>query len=60
VETSCVSLLKGKHLRLDEELQARILVGLRVMTSQGTLADRVQALEASVSTAGSLKLHIPL
>jgi hypothetical protein len=53
-------LLKGKHLRLDEELQARILVGLRVMTSQGTLADRVQALEASVSTAGSLKRHIPL
>jgi DNA-binding response OmpR family regulator len=43
-----------------EELQARILVGLRVMTSHGTLADRVQALEASVSATGSLKLCIPL
>jgi phosphoserine phosphatase RsbU/P len=43
-----------------EELQARILVGLRVMTSQGTLADRVQALEAAVSATGSLKLRIPL
>jgi phosphoserine phosphatase RsbU/P len=43
-----------------EELQARILVGLRVMTSQGTLADRVQALEAAVSATGSLELRIPL
>ena len=43
-----------------EELQARILVGLRVMTSQGTLADRVQALEDSVSATGSVKLRIPL
>ena len=43
-----------------EELRARILVGLRVMTSQGTLADRVEALEASVSATGSLKLRIPL
>jgi DNA-binding response OmpR family regulator len=43
-----------------EELQARILVGLRVMTSHGTPVDRVQALEASVSATGSLKLRIPL
>jgi DNA-binding response OmpR family regulator len=43
-----------------EELQARILVGLRVMTSQETLADRVQALETSLPATGSLKLRIPL
>jgi len=43
-----------------EELQARILVGLRVMTSQGTLADRVHALETAVSATGLLKLRIPL
>jgi DNA-binding response OmpR family regulator len=43
-----------------EELRARILVGLRVMTSQGTLVDRVEALEASASATGSLKLRIPL
>ena len=43
-----------------EELQARLLVGLRVMTSQGALADRVQALESSLSATGSAKLHIPL
>jgi DNA-binding response OmpR family regulator len=43
-----------------EELQARILVGLRAMTAQRTLADRVMALETAVSDFGSLKLRIPL
>ena len=43
-----------------EELQARILVGLRAMTAQGTLADRVLALETAVSGMGSLELRIPL
>jgi DNA-binding response OmpR family regulator len=43
-----------------EELQARILAGLRVMASQTTLADRVKALEIAVSEIGSLKLRIPL
>jgi len=43
-----------------EELQARILVGLRAMTTQGTLADRVLALETAVSGMGSLELRIPL
>jgi DNA-binding response OmpR family regulator len=43
-----------------EELQARILVGLRVMTLQETLVDRVKALEAATSEIGSLKLRIPL
>ena len=43
-----------------EELQARILVGIRAMTAQGTLAERVAALEASFSEIGSLKLSIPL
>jgi DNA-binding response OmpR family regulator len=43
-----------------EELQARILVGLRVMTSQGTLADRVHALEVAALNVGSNKLRIPL
>jgi len=42
-----------------EELQARILVGLRVMTLQETLADRVKALEAAALEIKSLKLHIP-
>jgi DNA-binding response OmpR family regulator len=43
-----------------EELQARILVGLRVMTLQETLVDRVKALEAASSAIESLKLQIPL
>jgi DNA-binding response OmpR family regulator len=50
-------LVKPFHV---EELRARILVGLRVMTSQETLADRVQALETSLSGTGLLKLRIPL
>jgi DNA-binding response OmpR family regulator len=43
-----------------EELLARIRVGLRVLRAQETLANRVQALEASASEIGSLKLRIPL
>jgi DNA-binding response OmpR family regulator len=43
-----------------EELLARIRVGLRIMTTQETLADRVQALETTASEVGSLKLRIPL
>jgi DNA-binding response OmpR family regulator len=43
-----------------EELQARILVGLRVMTLQEALADRVKALEAAAFEIESLKLQVPL
>jgi DNA-binding response OmpR family regulator len=43
-----------------EELHARILVGLRVMTSQGTLAERVHALEVGALDVRSSKLRIPL
>jgi DNA-binding response OmpR family regulator len=43
-----------------EELQARILVGLRVMALQETLVDRVKALEAAAFEIKSLKLQIPL
>ena len=43
-----------------EELQARILAGLRVMARQGTLADRVTALEVAATEIGLLKLRIPL
>ena len=43
-----------------EELLARIRVGLRVMTAQETLANRVHALETTASEIGSLKLRIPL
>ena len=43
-----------------EELLARIRVGLRVMTRQETLDDRVHALETTASEIGSLKLRIPL
>lgn len=43
-----------------DELYARILVGLRMMTLQETLADRVKALEAAASQIESLKLHIPV
>ena len=42
------------------ELQARILVGLRVMTLQETLADRVKALEAATFEIESLRLQIPI
>ena len=48
-----------KPFRADE-LHARILVGLRVMTLQKTLADRVKALEAAAAQIESLKLHIPV
>jgi DNA-binding response OmpR family regulator len=48
-----------KPFRADE-LHARIMVGLRVMTLQETLADRVRALEAAASQIESLKLHIPV
>ena len=43
-----------------EELQARILTGLRVMAFQETLTDRVETLELAASEIGSLKLRIPL
>jgi DNA-binding response OmpR family regulator len=43
-----------------EELQARILVGLRVMTAQEALLQRMQALETTASEMGSLRLQIPL
>jgi DNA-binding response OmpR family regulator len=43
-----------------EELQARILVGLRVITLQETLVDRVKALQAAAFEIESLKLQIPL
>jgi DNA-binding response OmpR family regulator len=43
-----------------EELLARIRVGLRIMTTQETLANRVQALETTASEIGSPKLQIPL
>ena len=50
-------LVKPFHV---EELRARILVGLPAMTSQETLADRVQALETSLFATRSGKLRIPL
>ena len=43
-----------------EELQARIVVGFRVMTAQENLLRRMQALEAKASEIGSLRLQIPL
>jgi DNA-binding response OmpR family regulator len=43
-----------------EELLARIRTGLRVLTAQATLANRVQTLETTASEIGSLKLRIPL
>lgn len=43
-----------------EELHARILAGLRVMTAQENLAQRVRDLETTASEIGSLKLQIPL
>lgn len=50
-------LVKPFHAK---ELHARILVGLRVMTLQETLIDRVKALEAAAFEIESLKLQIPL
>ena len=43
-----------------EELQARILTGLRIIARHETLAHRVTALEEAASDVGSLKLRIPL
>jgi phosphoserine phosphatase RsbU/P len=43
-----------------EELLARIRIGLRVLTTQATLANRVQALETTASEIGSPELRIPL
>ena len=43
-----------------DELLAHIRVGLRIMTTQATLADRVQTLETTASEIGSPKLQIPL
>lgn len=43
-----------------EELQARILTGLRIIARHETLAHRVTALEVAASEVGSLKLSIPL
>ena len=48
-----------KPFRADE-LHARILVGLRVMTLQEILADRVKALETAAAQIESLKLHMPV
>jgi DNA-binding response OmpR family regulator len=41
-----------------EELLARIRAGLRVLTTQETLANRVQALEATESEIGSLRIPL--
>jgi two-component system cell cycle response regulator len=43
-----------------EELQARILTGLRIIARHETLAHRVTALEVAASEVGSLQLQIPL
>jgi DNA-binding response OmpR family regulator len=43
-----------------EELHARILVGLRVMTLQEKLVEHVKVLQAANSEISSLKLLIPL
>ncbi len=43
-----------------DELHARILVGLRVMTLQERLVDQVKALEAAAAEIESLKLCIPI
>ena len=43
-----------------DELHARILVGLRVMTLQEHLVQRVKELESAASEIRSLKLQIPL
>jgi DNA-binding response OmpR family regulator len=41
-----------------EELLARIRAGLRVLTRQETLANRVQALETTASEVGSLRIPL--
>ncbi|MEA3187010.1 MAG: phosphoserine phosphatase RsbU/P [Chthoniobacter sp.] len=41
-----------------DELQARILVGLRVMALQAALADRVSELEAASAEINELKLQL--
>jgi DNA-binding response OmpR family regulator len=41
-----------------EELLARIRAGLRVLTTQETLANRVQALETTASEVGSLRIPL--
>jgi DNA-binding response OmpR family regulator len=43
-----------------EELLARIRIGLRVLTAQATLTNRVQALETTASEIGLPKFRIPL
>jgi len=43
-----------------DELQARILVGLRVMALQATLAERVKELEWASAEIRQLRLQIPL
>jgi DNA-binding response OmpR family regulator len=43
-----------------DELQARILVGLRVMALQAALADRVKELEAASSQIHELKLQLAM
>jgi DNA-binding response OmpR family regulator len=43
-----------------EELLARIRIGVRVLTTHATLANRVQALETTASAIGSPELRIPL
>ena len=43
-----------------DELHARILVGLRVMTLQATLADRVRELELAATEIRSLRLQLPI
>lgn len=43
-----------------EELQARILTGLRIIARHEMLAQRVTALELAASEVGSLKFQIPL
>jgi DNA-binding response OmpR family regulator len=63
------NIIEGLHAGADDylvkpfhpgELQARILVGLRAMTSQERLASRVRALEMAASGLGTLNLGIPL
>jgi DNA-binding response OmpR family regulator len=43
-----------------EELLARVRTGLRLLTAQETLANRVQTLEITASEMGSQELRIPL
>jgi CheY-like chemotaxis protein len=50
-------LVKPFHV---DELRARILVGLRVMTLPETLVDRLKALPAAASELESLKVQIPI